>query len=214
MTLLFDLDNTLIDRDTAYFKWLKYFFNSLQLRLSIEEWAKIKEKDNHGYTPRNHFFEWLIAEYKLEMRSNKLADKSYNEIHKFLPKVTIKEATLIKELSNKHQLGIVTNGGVENQMNKLRSSNWLSLFEKKTVFISGELGFSKPHELFFTEVEKRLNKKPEEIMIIGDDFQKDILGGYKAGWKTVWVSSEISKKNEVNFTINHWTEIKNIPYLI
>ena len=59
------------------------------------------------------------------------------------------------------------------------------------VFISDEIGFSKPDIRYFEEVCKKLgNPDKKEILVIGDSMTADIKGGYDFGLDTVLVSDK------------------------
>lgn len=53
------------------------------------------------------------------------------------------------------------------------------------LFVSSELGFSKPARGFFTAVESRLRLPPEAILLLGDDLQNDVEGARAAGWQAL-----------------------------
>lgn len=55
------------------------------------------------------------------------------------------------------------------------------------VFASSELGHRKPHAAFFATIERSLALPPERLLLVGDDWENDILGGRAAGWQTVLV---------------------------
>ncbi len=56
------------------------------------------------------------------------------------------------------------------------------------VFVSSELGWQKPHAGFFRAIERRLGLRPAEIVLVGDDWENDMLGAESAGWKAIWLT--------------------------
>jgi FMN phosphatase YigB (HAD superfamily) len=54
------------------------------------------------------------------------------------------------------------------------------------IIISEEVGFSKPDEKIFRIACDRLECPPSECFFIGDSWEIDILGSYKAEMKPVW----------------------------
>ena len=50
------------------------------------------------------------------------------------------------------------------------------------VFASSELGWRKPAVEFFRTVERRLGRRPSELVLVGDDPELDIAAGRRAGW--------------------------------
>ncbi len=51
------------------------------------------------------------------------------------------------------------------------------------LFVSSELGVRKPSTQFFRAIEQRLKLRPDQLLLIGDDWQNDYLGATAAGWK-------------------------------
>ncbi len=53
------------------------------------------------------------------------------------------------------------------------------------IFSSMELGFEKPDPRFFRLVVEKLGSDPANCIMIGDNYEKDIVGAKTAGMKTV-----------------------------
>jgi putative hydrolase of the HAD superfamily len=53
------------------------------------------------------------------------------------------------------------------------------------VFVSSEIGYSKPDPRFFQGVEERLGVLPAQIALIGDDEVADVQGATSAGWRAI-----------------------------
>jgi putative hydrolase of the HAD superfamily len=58
------------------------------------------------------------------------------------------------------------------------------------VFVSSEIGFSKPDGRFFSEVQRQLAAGGEEILLVGDDYVNDWLGATSAGWRALLIERE------------------------
>lgn len=56
----------------------------------------------------------------------------------------------------------------------------------KAVFTFQELGARKPDLRFYRQLESVLAQAPHAMMMIGDDYQVDVLGAKIAGWQAVW----------------------------
>ena len=56
------------------------------------------------------------------------------------------------------------------------------------LFISSEIGYPKPAPQFFEAVQTQLRLEPSQILIVGDDWTNDIVGGRAAGWHAVWLN--------------------------
>lgn len=53
------------------------------------------------------------------------------------------------------------------------------------VFVSSEVGYSKPSREFFRAIERRLAARSEDIVLVGDDVVNDVQGATAAGWRAV-----------------------------
>lgn len=55
----------------------------------------------------------------------------------------------------------------------------------RTVLISGELGYRKPHPLTFEALVQALGVEPGEVLFVGDDPEADVHGALQAGLRPV-----------------------------
>jgi len=90
------------------------------------------------------------------------------------------------ELSRLHTLGLITNGAPDLQQEKIDATGIRSFFE--VIVISGELGYGKPDPRIFESAARRLGVDPRFAWMIGDSFQRDIVGAKAMGMNTVWVN--------------------------
>lgn len=124
---------------------------------------------------------------------------------------------LVKYLHSKYILCVASNDPYMQQVNRLKISGMLPYFSD--LFISEEIGSSKPSEKFFNTCINRLNSKteqkiqPYEIMMIGDSLSSDMLGGIQFGMQTCFYNP--NKKNipcgmKLNYSVSSLKEIENI----
>jgi len=156
------------------------------------------------------YYKSKLSVYPLPYTTDQLVAKGANEIYTHIPAIDSELEALLNTLKSRYQIGVVSNGSIENQMNKLKRSTLLSFFEKEVIFISGEMSFSKPDQSYFSVVEQRLQKQVDEIVIIGDDPINDIQGGNQAGWKTVWISKGRNDKVPADYVLNELIDLKNV----
>jgi len=60
-------------------------------------------------------------------------------------------------------------------------------------FTSKELGFSKPDVRFFYMIINKTGFKPDEIVMIGNDYEKDIKPAKLAGLHTIFYSKQVDQ---------------------
>ncbi|MBE5660477.1 noncanonical pyrimidine nucleotidase, YjjG family [Staphylococcus sp. SS35] len=118
----------------------------------------------------------------------------------------------IIELSENHNLYIVTNGVTETQKRRLNQTPLHKYF--KNIYISEETGHQKPSPEFFNYVFNDIGESEREsTIIVGDSLTSDILGGINAGIATCWFNFRNFEPNpEItpDYEINSWTQLKSI----
>ncbi len=57
-------------------------------------------------------------------------------------------------------------------------------------FSAKDLGVNKPDVNYFTLISNRINVKPGNCMMIGNDYEKDIIGARAAGMKTIFFNEK------------------------
>lgn len=60
------------------------------------------------------------------------------------------------------------------------------------LLISAEMGWRKPCAQFFQAAERELRLRPDEILLVGDDFENDFQAAREAGWQARWLRREIA----------------------
>jgi len=92
---------------------------------------------------------------------------------------------LLKDLSARYPVYIITNGTASVQHTRLADSGMLPFV--KDVFISEEVGADKPSPQFFDHVLNAVgNPDKSELLIIGDSPTSDIRGGNLSEIDTCW----------------------------
>jgi len=56
------------------------------------------------------------------------------------------------------------------------------------LFVSSQVGFSKPDPRFFSTIAEQLDVPPAQIMLVGDDWVADVQGARAAGWQAIWLN--------------------------
>lgn len=83
-------------------------------------------------------------------------------------------------------VGIITNGPVQHQFNKIKSLDLTSYVSKDHIFISDEVGVAKPNKQIFQHVAQQVDMLPSEILYIGDSWPNDVVAPMEAGWQAIW----------------------------
>jgi putative hydrolase of the HAD superfamily len=181
--ILFDLDNTLVDRDAAMRQvmrlWLAEHAPALPADQREAALDEIMAYDRHGYTPRQEFCEWLAAQ------RSKAGDVwrfiSEHIAHQVRPQPSVQ--ALLANLRDRYALALVSNGGSDTQRRKLRRAQ-LETYFGEHVFISGEFGAAKPEAAIFEAALDSLAIGPRHALFVGDDLARDIAGAAAVGMAT------------------------------
>lgn len=115
---------------------------------------------------------------------------------------------ILDYLFPKYQLHIITNGFVEAQETKLDACDLRKYF--KQIIISDGLGFKKPDQRIFNHAMKLANASASNSLMIGDDYEPDVLGAKSVGMDQVYLEWIKVEDNQANFTINSLLELKEI----
>jgi len=78
------------------------------------------------------------------------------------------------------------------------------------IFTPRETKTLKPDPKAFLVVLNKLKVKPEEVLMVGDEVERDLIPAQKLGMKTVLVDRENKVKDYSGIKINSLREIKNI----
>jgi putative hydrolase of the HAD superfamily len=157
--IVFDLDDTLIDRSQAVVNFANEFWSEsgVQINLSpIDFVSTVLRLDGTGYTPRDLFFQSAIEAFDLTTRQAKQFELKFYDSAWRLPVVLpgTNEA-LVRLRDHGYKLGVVSNGRTEAQVNKLA--------------VDG------------------LAIEPKDSWFVGDHPLNDIWGSKQIGFKTAWV---------------------------
>ena len=92
---------------------------------------------------------------------------------------------LVRDLSEKYLLYIVTNGNAVSQRTRLEHSGLLPYV--KDVFVSEDAGAAKPDSRYFDYVFSRIpGFRREQALLVGDSLTSDMLGAQNAGIDSLW----------------------------
>ncbi len=228
--LFFDLDRTLWDFETNSKKALDFIFHKHELdkkvdhfiqfhhhyqRINADLWKKYGKGKITKEALQSERFKLTLE--KLNISDDALAEKLGDDYIHFSPYQTTLLPNAITTLEKLQQLGykmhIITNGFKEAQHIKLENSGLRNFFD--LILCSEEVGVTKPNRAIFEYALKQTNGKPNNSVMIGDDFHTDIIGALNAGWQAIHFDPE--EKYTSNGTVIRVRDlseiIKNLPFL-
>ncbi len=187
--LLFDLDDTLFDREKAFHRWAISFVQRhfpLEKRSSLQEAIDLLVSlDAHGYTPRERLFGDFQRSYPwLPNSVEKLVETFYQQFPEHI-ELDAQLPVLLDTLKRAHiPFGIVTNGS-SRQYQKIEALGLDRL--TSCIFISELFGANKPDASIFLAAASCLQVPTEQVLFIGDNPLVDIWGAHQVGMRTIWL---------------------------
>ncbi|MCM3038396.1 YjjG family noncanonical pyrimidine nucleotidase [Paenibacillus motobuensis] len=218
-TLLFDVDDTLLDFKAAERLALRLLFEEQQMELTEEIEAHYKHMNQglwrafeEGRIDRdevvNTRFSLLFKEYGHEV-DGVLLEQQYRSYLEQGHQLIDGALEVITALQDGYDLHIVTNGVSKTQDHRLRDSGLHPMFTN--IFVSEDTGYQKPMKEFFDYVFARIsNFDPQQALIIGDSLSSDIKGGQLADMDTCWFNP-IGKENDTDIVPTY--EIRTLQEL-
>jgi putative hydrolase of the HAD superfamily len=96
--------------------------------------------------------------------------------------------SMINDFTSQYRVGLLTNGPVRAQRDKLSTLGWEDAFD--AALVTGELEAGKPDRRAFEAIATELDVDPEQTVYIGDEVEADIYGATNAGLTAIQVLLE------------------------
>lgn len=200
--VLFDLDNTLMDRDYTFRSFARQLVSEHLDQLSLEQQEEtvhdLIKADADGYRPKQGFFMEMLDNlpWQEEMDMEKLT--AYYDANYMTHAQVMRHS---KEcLAQVHSLGLITglitNGYSHLQNGKIDQLGLRSYFD--AIIISEEVGIRKPDQEIYRIALDRLGVTAEETVIVGDHPVNDIWGAAKVGIKGIWLRRNHAWSDELD----------------
>lgn len=167
--VLFDLDNTLIDREAAFRACVYDRFRNLNAR------AELLQLDDSGHGNREDFF----AAWR-QLGGGAIDQKDFGKLITERIKPDRELLRTLKSLSRMVKLGIITNGGSETQRSKLKAAGLTEVILPERIWVSEETHLAKPDPGMFLLASKVLGELVQDCFYIGNH-ETDFQGATAAG---------------------------------
>jgi len=219
--IFFDLDHTLWDFESNSKKAFETIFIKNEVDIDFNDFIST-------YSPINHKYWKLYREDKVskeDLRYGRLIETfdtlqyktSESLIHTlskeyidYLPNHNLLfdgAIDILNYLKPKYQMHIITNGFEEVQHKKMHNSDLLPFFDQ--IITSEEVGVKKPNPKIFNYALEKSKAIANESIMIGDNFEADILGAKSVGMHTIFCEFNGEIATEKVITVNKLSEIKN-----
>jgi len=217
--ITFDLDDTLwkiepvITKAEIFFqKWLDANYPEVSEKFNIESLRKLMKQTSlenpeikHDLTKiRIKAYSHLKDLYGLP---NDMPLKAFNYFMEHRNNVILFDSVedTLSELKKKYLLGTITNGNAS--LKKIGIDKYFG-FEIK----ASEIGYMKPKPEIFTAAINAAKCNPEEMIHIGDSYDKDIIGAKSVNMNYIWINHNdtIEKKVNEKYAVRNFFEIRKL----
>ena len=211
--VLFDLDDTLYSRRTAFASWLDTYVRDTLCLTDLSEithvQATVHALDLNGYGSKQTIFEHLHSQYPaLPGVPSRSLELFFAEFVTHVQPEAETESLLDMLASAEIPFGVITNGSAR-QWRKIEALG----LEKRTscLFVSETFGVKKPDPSIFYAAADCLGIPLRDILFVGDNPTADIGGAHAAGMPAAWLHrgqvwpAEIADAPE--FTINTLSDL-------
>jgi putative hydrolase of the HAD superfamily len=223
--LFFDLDRTLWDYETNVREILSDIYHKWNLQaysISLHDfldgfnhynqllWDKYRKGKIKKIILRDRRFYLTLK--KSGLTNPQLAEKLSADYIEMSPVKTNLFPDVIKTLDylkkKNYHLHIITNGFNEVQYKKIRNSGLENFFEK--IITSDNARSQKPNSKIFEYALSSVNARKSESLMIGDDWEVDILGAKTFGIDQVYFNpTQINNTGQATYKISNIDELKD-----
>lgn len=192
-TLFFDLDHTLWDFEKNSALTFKLLFEQHKVDIEIDQFMKAYRPINRAYWKkyRDGAIDKEYLRYNRVRETFTALNFDFNEtlvvdiVEGYIRYLTTFKhmfphvSEVILRLSSTYDLYIVTNGFKEVQHKKIAETPIENCF--KGLINADEVGYKKPHPAIFEHALELAGKRPEQVLMVGDDLEADVLGALNCG---------------------------------
>jgi putative hydrolase of the HAD superfamily len=209
--IVFDLDNTLYDETDYFYNVLFIFCQKIDKTLYTKALIDLYE---------------IIRPFSKDIFTDLLkgvdlySDENKDELFNIYVNINVKEGIkidksalefIIKLKKKNMKLGLLTNGILKAQKNKIKMLNISDYFDE--IVYAREFGkdFEKPHNISFEAIANRLNESFNALIFIGDNPETDFKVPHERGAMTIRRRHGINSKKEgfsdIDFEFYDWNEL-------
>ncbi|HMO57176.1 MAG TPA: HAD family hydrolase [Roseiflexaceae bacterium] len=184
--VLFDLDDTLYDL-RAHWRWcLETALADVLAQQSQIDAAELIERALAGHVYIRQLSEFLRAEGIGTTAQITAAQRTYESIWFERMALPSDAAMLLTQLQPSYRLGLVTNGPIWTQREKIERfalGRWM-----EALVISEEVGVAKPDPAIFAIALQQLGIPAANALYVGDSPEFDLIGAERAGMRSIWMN--------------------------
>lgn len=186
--VLFDLDGTLLDRDTSLLQFVQDQYRRYPELQTVDHNLFVQrfiELDNHGYLWKDKVYQQLIQEFSIpNLDWSLLLDDYLSNFQQHCTGYPNLLSMLTALKNHGLKIALISNGYGQFQYDNFKALNIAHLFDE--VLISEWEGLRKPDQAIFHRALTRLGVAAEQTVYVGDHPDNDIRASREARMKAVW----------------------------
>lgn len=201
--VIFDLDQTLLDRTTSlinFLTWQTNYFRLVPNQIKQQFIQRFLDIDDNGKVWKDVVYENLTQEFMIKHISKEQLLESYiNDFNKFSCCFRDVEETILDLKQKGYLIGLISNGKTPFQEHNFYALGLAEFFT--SIIVSEAVGLRKPDPAIFLLSCKQLGVYPHDCIFVGDNEMADIQGAKDVGMKTIFfnpdpsISSQIADQN-------------------
>ncbi|MCR4430012.1 MAG: HAD family hydrolase [Tepidanaerobacteraceae bacterium] len=225
-TLLFDLDGTLLPIDTDEFidNYLKLLASKLDSIIEPKDFIHNLMSSTytmiHDLNPAKTNKEVFWEDFLPRMPSDKkedlvrIFDEFYNNDFPALSRIVNKNPVAAKILNSALMKGynlVIATSPIFPETAILERLKWIDAldFPYKLVTTYENMHFSKPHPEYYEEILDKIQKRPDECMMIGNDAEEDLAAGL-LGIRTYLVTDYLLNRKNLEIKCDHCGSLNDL----
>lgn len=207
--IFFDINETLIDPSRTFQMSFRQVWEDMSGRWDagggVPDWSRIWEsyqtewragrmangrKDSWAEAQRRNTAALSAAVRKHDLRVGETALASFfqkvTEHQEKSPHLYPGTAAALAALSKHYRLAIISNGIQEKQTRRLRAAGQIPPLKEEHMFFSAAVGCRKPDPVIFRHALDRMGLRPNQTVMVGNSWAKDVLGSVNVHMNAVW----------------------------
>ena len=198
--VLFDLDDTLYDQQAIFEKAVKDCFKKCDHLKADDMFTAFRKYSDETFEQSEA---GIISVHEMQMRRIEMTLKSFgieiarseaDDFQRYYTecehdaKLTDTMTEILQKCSAKVKTGIISNGIIKRQTDKINALGLNRFIVPENVFISDAVGYKKPDREVFLKSCEALRLLPQECCYVGDSLINDVYGALNASLKVIWLN--------------------------
>lgn len=190
--ILFDLDQTLLDRTDSlrhFLNWQVNFFQLVAQSQKADFIEKFIQLDANGSVWKDVVYRQLIQDFAIKNYSEQFLLQSYiQDFNKFCRSFGHVESAILRLHQAGYLLGLISNGKTPFQEHNFQALGLAEYFS--TVLVSEAVALRKPDAAIFQLACEKLKVQAEQCIFVGDNENADIQGAKAVGMKSIFFNPD------------------------